>query len=70
MRRLIRLTLLIAAFLGGCHLQHRLAVETCQDLGGRWVDLGAIIVLRDAPEGWRLHRLNVREARVPRGAGR
>lgn len=37
MRRLIRLALLAAAFVGGCHAQHRLAVDTCLDRGGQWL---------------------------------
>ena len=36
MRRLLRLCLLIAAFLGGCQVQNWLAIDTCLDRGGHW----------------------------------
>ncbi len=36
MRRLLRLCLLIAAFLGGCQVQNWLAVDACLDRGGQW----------------------------------
>lgn len=36
MRRLLRLGLLFAAFLGGCYAQNRLAIDTCLDRGGQW----------------------------------
>ncbi len=36
MRRLLRTGLLIAAFLGGCHAQNWLAIDTCLDRGGHW----------------------------------
>ena len=36
MRRLIRICLLIAAFVGGCHVQNWLAAERCAGQGGRW----------------------------------
>ena len=37
MRRLLRLCLLIAAFMGGCQVQNWLAIDTCLDRGGQWV---------------------------------
>ncbi len=37
MWRLLRLILLIAAFLGGCQVQNWLAIDTCLDRGGGWV---------------------------------
>ena len=36
MRRLLRLCLLIAAFLGGCQAQNWLAIDSCLDHGGQW----------------------------------
>ena len=36
MRRLIRLCLLIAAFLGGCQVQNWVAIDACLDRGGQW----------------------------------
>ncbi len=38
MRRLLRTCLLIAAFLGGCQVQNRLAIDTCLDRGGQWAE--------------------------------
>ncbi len=40
MRRLLRLCLLIAAFLGGCQVQNWLAIDTCLDRGGQWAKSG------------------------------
>ena len=40
MRRLLRLCLLIAAFLGGCHAQNWLAIDRCLDRGGQWAPSG------------------------------
>ena len=40
MRRLLRLCLLIAAFLGGCHAQNLLAIDSCLDRGGQWAESG------------------------------
>jgi len=37
MRSLFRLCLLIAAFLGGCHVQNWVAIDHCLDRGGQWV---------------------------------
>ena len=43
MRRLIRLTLIAAAFVSGCHAQNRLAMDACLDRGGKWLaDTGAL----------------------------
>jgi hypothetical protein len=36
MFRLLRLCLLAAAFLGGCHAQNWMATNTCRDRGGQW----------------------------------
>jgi hypothetical protein len=36
MFRLLRLSLLVAAFLGGCRAQNWLAIDTCLDRGGQW----------------------------------
>ena len=36
-RRLIRLVLIAAAFVGGCHVQNRLAIDACVHRGGRWL---------------------------------
>ena len=36
MRRLLRLILLIAAFVGGCQVQNKLAIDTCLERGGHW----------------------------------
>jgi len=41
MRRLLRICLLIAAFLGGCHAQNWLAIDTCLDRGGQWASSGS-----------------------------
>ena len=43
MRRLIRITLLIVAFLGGCEAQNWIAMDRCTDRGGTWVDFQALI---------------------------
>jgi len=40
MRRLLRTCLLIAAFLGGCQAQNRVAIDTCLDRGGQWASSG------------------------------
>ena len=37
MRRLVRLALIVAAFVAGCHAQNRLAVDACLDRGGKWL---------------------------------
>lgn len=37
MRSLIRLCILAAAFVGGCHAQNWVAIDTCLDAGGSWV---------------------------------
>ncbi len=43
MRRLLRLFLLIAAFLGGCQVQNWLAIDTCLDRGGQWAKSGGAL---------------------------
>jgi hypothetical protein len=40
MRRLLRLCLLIAAFLGGCQVQNWLAIDACLDRDGQWARSG------------------------------
>ena len=43
MRRLLRLCLLIVAFLGGCQVQTWLAIDSCLDRGGQWAKSGAAL---------------------------
>jgi hypothetical protein len=40
MFRLLRLCLLIAAFLGGCYAQNWMAIDSCLDRGGQWAPSG------------------------------
>jgi hypothetical protein len=51
MRRLLRTGLLIAAFLGGCHAQNRVAIDTCLDRGGQWAKSGRVLMGRALPGG-------------------
>ena len=51
MRRLLRLCLLIAAFLGGCHAQNWLAIDTCLDRGGQWVKSDGEFLGSEIPGG-------------------
>ncbi len=37
MRRALRLVLIAAAFVAGCHAQNELAIDTCLDRGGEWL---------------------------------
>ena len=43
MRRLLRLLLLIAAFLFGGQVQNWLAIDRCLDRGGQWADSGGVL---------------------------
>jgi hypothetical protein len=51
MRRLLRLCLLIAAFLGGCQAQNMLAIDACLDRGGSWAESGAVFLGSALPGG-------------------
>ena len=51
MRRLLRLCLLIAAFLGGCHAQNFLAIDSCLDRGGSWAESDAEFLGSKMPGG-------------------
>ena len=51
MRRLLRLCLLIAAFLGGCQVQNWLAIDTCLDRGGQWAKSGRVLIGGALPGG-------------------
>ncbi len=43
MRRLLRLALIAAAFVAGCHAQNELAVDTCLDRGGKWLPTAGLV---------------------------
>lgn len=43
MRRLIRLGVLLAAFVGGCQVQNWQAVDTCLDRGGQWLPATGVL---------------------------
>ena len=51
MRRLLRLCLLIAAFLGGCHAQNWLAIDACLDRGGQWAKSNRVLMGGELPGG-------------------
>ena len=51
MRRLLRLSLLIAAFLGGCQAQNLLAIDRCVDRGGTWAESGDVFLGSTLPGG-------------------
>lgn len=42
-RRLVRLALLAAAFVAGCHVQNELAVDICLDRGGEWLASAGVL---------------------------